>query len=84
MDVYKTFVKLCRKVSLADYCLGQHSDGRSPMPAADCALQSGSSSQPLALVMPLCPAAPLREREETYMAVASARLSAGRSHMVAL
>lgn len=84
MHLQETFVKLCRKVSLVDYCLGQHSDSRSPMPAAECALQSGSPSQPPALVMPLCPAAPLREREETYMAVASSRLSAGRSHMVAL
>lgn len=84
MDVWETFVKLCRKVFLADYCLGQHSDSSNPMPTAQCALQSGSPSQPPALVMPLCPAAPLRERKETYMAVASAWLSAGCSHMVAL
>ncbi|KAG7228310.1 hypothetical protein INR49_009174 [Caranx melampygus] len=62
----------------------EHSDSSNPMPTAQCALQSGSPSQPPALVMPLCPAAPLRERKETYMAVASARLSAGCSHMVAL
>lgn len=84
MDVQETFVKLRRKVSLADNCLGQHSDRKSPTPAAECALQSRSPGQPPALVMPLSPAAPLREREETYMAVASARLSAGPSHMVAV
>ena len=84
MDVWETFVKLCRKVSLADDCLGQHSDSRSPTPVAECALQSRSPSQPRALVMPLCPAAPLREREETSVTVASARLSAGRSHTVAV
>lgn len=67
-----TFVKLRRKVSLGGDCLGRHSDSRSPMPAAERALQSGSPRQSSALVMPLCPAAPLREKHETYMAVASA------------
>lgn len=82
MDVWETFVKLCRKVCLAD-CLGVHSDS-SPMLIAECALQSTSSSQPPALVMRLCPVAPLRVKEETYMAVASAWMSAGCSLMVAL
>lgn len=77
-------MELCRKISLADYGPGQHSDSRTPVPAAECALQSGCPSQPSALVMPLCPAAPLREEEETCVAVASAWLSAGCSHMVAL
>lgn len=74
---------LCRKVSLADHCLGQHSDSESIAPAAECALQSRNPSQQTALVMLLCPVAPLRESEETHTAAASLQLSVGCSHTVA-
>lgn len=74
---------LCRKVSLADYCLGQHSDSKSIVPGAECALQSRNTSQQTALVLLLCPVAPLREREETHTAAATLRLSVGCSHTVA-
>lgn len=65
-----TFITLCKKVSLAVYCLGQHSDGKSIAPVAGCALQRRQPSQQTALVMLLCPVAPLREREETHIAEA--------------